>query len=93
MAEVFVNGNKLGTLWTPPFRMEITPALRAGENKVEIRVTNLWRNRLVGDQKLPQPERTTWGFYRFYDADSQLAESGLLGPVRILTSVDAELKP
>ena len=93
VAEVFVNGNKLGTLWTPPFRMEITPALRAGENKVEIRVTNLWRNRLVGDQKLPQPERTTWGFYRFYDADSQLAESGLLGPVRILTSVDAELKP
>jgi hypothetical protein len=91
VAEVFVNGKKLGTLWTPPFRMDITPALRAGENEVEIRVTNLWRNRLVGDQKLPESERTTWGFYRFYDADSPLAESGLLGPVKLLSSVDAKM--
>ena len=72
--------------------MEITPALRAGESEVEIRVTNLWRNRLVGDQKLPESERTTWEFHRFYDADSPLAESGLLGPVRLLTSLDVELE-
>jgi hypothetical protein len=86
VAEVFVNGDKLGTLWTPPFRVDITPALQEGDNEVEVRVTNLWRNRLVGDQKLPESERTTWGFYRFYDADSPLAESGLLGPVRLLSS-------
>ncbi|MCC7493831.1 MAG: DUF3395 domain-containing protein [Fimbriimonadaceae bacterium] len=52
-AEVTVNGQQLATLWMPPFRVDVTKALRAGENALEVRVTNLWVNRLIGDEELP----------------------------------------
>jgi hypothetical protein len=41
---------------------------------------------LIGDQKLPQKDRITWTFYPFYKADAPLVESGLLGPVRVLST-------
>lgn len=91
LAEVFVNGESLGVLWRAPFQVDITSALKSGENQLEIRVTNLWGNRLIGDESLPEEQRVTWGFYRFYRADSPLAESGLLGPVRLLSSIEANL--
>jgi hypothetical protein len=50
MAEVLVNGQVAEILWKPPFRTDITPLLSAGENRLEIRVTNLWVNRLIGDE-------------------------------------------
>ena len=53
IAEVWLNGQPLGTLWKPPFRCDVTDALRAGENELGIRVTNLWPNRLVGDEQFP----------------------------------------
>ncbi len=53
MAQVTLNGKDLGTLWTFPFRTEITDAAHAGDNDLEIRVTNLWPNRLIGDENLP----------------------------------------
>ena len=49
LAEVIINGRNLGVLWKQPFRMEITTALKDGENEIEVRVTNLWVNRLIGD--------------------------------------------
>ncbi len=49
-AEVFVNGTALGTLWKPPFVIDVTAQLRAGANQLEVRVTNLWTNRLIGDE-------------------------------------------
>lgn len=60
-------------------------------NKVEVRVTNVWKNRLVGDQKLPVASWLTWTFYPFYKADDSLVESGLLGPVRLLSSEPVRL--
>jgi hypothetical protein len=51
-----------------------------------LRVTNVWNNRWIGDQKLPQKDRITWTFYPFYKADAALVESGLLGPVRVLST-------
>jgi hypothetical protein len=51
-AEVIVNGENAGILWKPPFQIDVTEQIRAGSNDLEIRVTNLWANRLIGDQKL-----------------------------------------
>jgi len=53
VAQVFLNGQDLGVLWKPPFRVALGRAARAGSNQLEIKVTNLWINRLIGDEQLP----------------------------------------
>jgi hypothetical protein len=53
MAEVIVNGKNLGVLWKVPFRVDLSNAVHAGKNDIEIRVTNQWANRLIGDAHLP----------------------------------------
>ena len=59
IAEVFVNGQDCGTLWKPPFRADISHALKPGRNHLEIRVTNLWPNRMIGDEQ--EPDDCEWG--------------------------------
>jgi hypothetical protein len=59
IAEVTLNGKPLGLVWLPPFRVEITEAIRVGTNTLEIRIANLWANRLNGDSLLPESERYT----------------------------------
>ncbi|MBN2162882.1 MAG: hypothetical protein JXR25_13485 [Pontiellaceae bacterium] len=54
MARVLVNGQDLGVVWKNPYRLDITDALKAGENQLEIRVTNLWVNRIIGDEVYPE---------------------------------------
>ena len=54
IAEVKLNGRALGILWKPPFRVDVTDAAKVGDNDLEIRVTNLWVNRLIGDEQLPE---------------------------------------
>ncbi len=51
IAEVTLNGKELGVVWTTPWRIEITGALREGKNLVEIAVSNVWANRLIGDEQ------------------------------------------
>ena len=51
LAQVKVNGIAMGTLWYPPFNVDITSSLKSGDNKIEIAVTNNWANRLIGDEK------------------------------------------
>ncbi len=53
LAEVSLNGKSLGILWKPPFRVNVTGVVRPGRNTLEIKVTNLWPNRLIGDEQLP----------------------------------------
>lgn len=84
VAEVVLNGQPLGTLWTPPWRVEAAKALKAGTNVLEVRVTNLWPNRLIGDAKLPKDKRLAETNMNTYKPDSPLLPSGLLGPVRLL---------
>jgi hypothetical protein len=54
IAEVELNGVPLGTLWKPPFRLPITNALKPGDNQLQVRVVNLWVNRMIGDEQLPE---------------------------------------
>ena len=54
MADVRLNGKALGTLWKAPYRVEVTDALKTGENVLEVKVANLWVNRQIGDELLPE---------------------------------------
>jgi hypothetical protein len=85
MAEVIVNGKPLGIVWKSPFRVNVTGALKQGDNNLEIKVTNLWVNRLIGDQQPGVTKRLTYTTMPFYRAESPLKASGLTGPVRILS--------
>jgi hypothetical protein len=53
IAEVKVNGKSAGLVWAPPYRVDVTAALKPGANKLEIEVTNEWTNRIAGDRLLP----------------------------------------
>jgi hypothetical protein len=113
IAEVIINGKNLGIFWKPPFTMDVTGLLKPTGNRLEVRVTNLWINRLIGDEQFPatdvyidgkkpgdalikripdwltsdqpRPEtkRKSFVICRFYDADSPLVPSGLIGPVTL----------
>jgi hypothetical protein len=89
IAEVRLNGMDLGILWSPPFRVEITRALRPGENRLEVDIVNFWPNRVIGDASVAAAERLTRTNIRKLTAESPLMESGLLGPVRLLAIADA----
>jgi hypothetical protein len=53
LAEVWLNGKNLGVVWTAPWRVDISSALKKKNNKLEIKVTNVWANRLIGDEQQP----------------------------------------
>jgi len=82
---VIVNGQSLGIVWKTPFRMNVTGALKEGQNTLEIKVTNLWVNRLIGDQQPDAGEKITYTTMRFYRAESPLLPSGLMGPVVLVS--------
>lgn len=84
IAEVSLNGQTLGILWKSPFRTDIGSILKLGTNYLEIKVTNLWVNRLIGDAQPNVKNKITYTTIPFYQADSQLLEAGLLGPVSII---------
>lgn len=85
IAEITLNGKKLGILWTAPWRVEITGLLKPTGNVLEIAVVNCWPNRLIGDAALPQEKRFTRTNIVFRK-DAPLMSSGLLGPVLISES-------
>ncbi|MBX9662026.1 glycosyl hydrolase [Novosphingobium sp.] len=82
LAEVLVNGQSAGILWNPPYEADVTGLVHDGNNTLEIRVTNLWVNRLIGDAQ-PGAKPITFTTLKTYRADAPLRPSGLLGPVML----------
>ena len=82
LADVTLNGHSFRTLWRPPYRVDISKALKAGNNTIEIAVTNCWLNRLVGDSQ-SGARKHTWAPYVDWHAETPLLPSGLLGPVAL----------
>ena len=83
IAVVEVNGRVCDTLWATPYETDVTRYLRKGSNRLRIRVTSTWFNRLVFDAARPEADRRTW-VINGPRANSPLRESGLLGPVTII---------
>ena len=104
IATVKLNGKEVITLWKPPYIADITDYTIDGKNKLEVSITNLWINRIVGDQKLPADARKTktnlrnsigsYSLERFArpDGDKYLRYSGLMGPVKLHYSKVYEIK-
>lgn len=130
VATITVNQKEVAVIWTPPFSADITDYCKSGENVLEIAVTNLWPNRMIGDKT--QPDDCVWGAIRsfppvpigrnlqivpdwvknnterpsknrvtfctvdFFNKDTPLLPSGLIGPVQIIIEnildVDNSLK-
>jgi hypothetical protein len=93
IATVKLNGEEVGVYWKPPYIADITDYIKEGENRLEISVTNLWINRLIGDERLAPEERKTstnlvndkgrYDKLTKSDANQYLRYSGLMGPVQI----------
>ena len=83
LAEVSVNGKNLGVVWHAPYRIDVTSALKPGNNQVVIKVVNAWVNRFIGDEQ-PGATKITFADVKPYKAKSPLLPSGLLGPVAVI---------
>lgn len=89
VATVKVNGKEAGILWKQPYSVDIAPFLKDGTNGLEISVTNLWNNRIVGDLQSDTDEDITRTNLRGkFTAKSPLIPSGLIGPVTLRKPLD-----
>lgn len=88
VAEVRLNGKNLGILWCAPWRVDVTDALHPGSNRLEVKVVNLWANRVVHDLSLPKSQRLTKTHDQFrfdmLNVNTPILPSGLLGPVALM---------
>jgi len=82
MAQVTVNGQVIGTVWHPPYRIDVGSALHRGTNTLSVRVATLWVNRLIGDA-VPGATKVAWTALPTYRADAPLRPAGLIGPVTL----------
>ncbi|HNS22710.1 MAG TPA: glycosyl hydrolase [Sedimentisphaerales bacterium] len=92
LASVRVNGRDVGTLWLAPWRLDITDAVRRGENTLEVEVVNVWNNRLVGDAALPTEQQQTFLLSHTVNAQTPLLPAGLLGPVLVHATLDLAVR-
>jgi len=96
-AHVYLNGTDLGICWKSPYRIDITEALRTGENQLSVEVANTWANRLCGDARLPREQRISntnitrlpnaWSYPmdKIPNEEYDLLEGGMTGKVSIVT--------
>ena len=88
LAEVKVNGQSCGIVWCPPWRVDLTNAVKPGENELQIEIVNFWPNRIIGDASLPPEQRLTRTNIRKLTASTPLEPAGLLGPVQLLLETE-----
>jgi hypothetical protein len=81
IATVLVNGKPAGTTWRAPYAVRLDGLVHAGENRIEVQVSNLWPNRLIGDQQPETVHPFTQTNVQAYTKDSPLLPSGILAPV------------
>jgi hypothetical protein len=86
LATVTLNGKTFPTLWTYPYQVDVTSALKTGRNELSVEIANNWQNRLVGDARLPKQQRRTVLTHDPFKAGDPLQPAGLLGPVRLMSS-------
>lgn len=84
IAEVILNGKNVGILWKKPFRIDITEAVKEGDNSLEVQITNVWVNRLIGDVQPGVQQKITFMTMPLVSPTQPLLPSGLLGPVKIM---------
>jgi Glycosyl hydrolases family 2, sugar binding domain len=89
LAEVTINGKKLGQVWHIPYRVDVTSVLKPGANDLKIEVVNAWVNRMIGDEQ-PGATKYTFADVKPYKANSPLLPSGLLGPVTVVREESSE---
>jgi len=123
IAEIKLNGKAFKTLWKPPFRVDISDVVKSGKNELEVKVTNLWVNRLIGDEyfpawegrnngdrekrgknynslpdwlangdPMPKDDKKAFSAWCHWTKDDKLLNSGLIGPVKILSLNTNRLK-
>jgi len=87
LVEVSVNGQALGILWKAPYQVDVTNALKAGANHLQIKVTNEWTNRIIGDRTAAPEKKVLAGppAGGIFGASQTLSNSGLLGPVTFVS--------
>ena len=84
LAEVYVNGEYCGAAWKEPYKVDISQAVKAGVNTLEVKVANVWVNRLIGDEQ-PGATRIGWTDSQGFNGSEPLVPAGLLGPVKIVS--------
>jgi len=81
IAEVWLNGKKVGVKWAPPFEFDISNYVVKGKNTLKVKVTNTWRNQLIYDNSRPKDQKKTWTTNPPKKNDTELEDAGLIGPV------------
>lgn len=85
LAQVIIDGEPVETLWKAPFRVDITDYVKGRKTvELEIKVTNLWVNHLIGDAGKEPHQRSSYVSFDFYNGTEPLQKSGLIGPVSFL---------
>jgi hypothetical protein len=87
IAELWCNDKKVGVKWAPPFVFDLTDVVQQGENMLQVKVTNTWRNQLIFDKQRPKDSKKTWTTSAPKKNENELEDSGLIGPV-VLKSIN-----
>lgn len=83
VATVRVNGKECGIVWTEPYSVDVTDAIKKGKNSLSIDVTNTWANALLGEDEGKAPFDGIWTNGKYRRADKTLLPAGLTGPLTL----------